>query len=103
MYVVIGGEERAIEQVDSFVEYYPDKVINMSAKEIFKYSRAGKLFDKVLQNNIDELAIELAEGNSIVLSPIVHPGTKSFTGGAIEKAKKLEYFYAEQASSLNRG
>ncbi len=103
MYVLIGGEERLIGQVDSFAEYRGGDVGNMTASEVFYGARANKLFDKILQIEVDKAAIMLSEGESIEVAPIEHPDIDKYSGSSVDKAKKLEEFYAEQASRLSRG
>ena len=100
MYTIIGGEERYIGQVESFIEYKGGSANGMTASEIFYGARANKLFDKILQIEVDKAAISLADGNAIELSPIDHPDVEKFSGNSAEKAKKLEEFYADQASRL---
>jgi hypothetical protein len=94
MHVIIGGEERVVEQVETFAEY--TDTTGMSANDIFYGARANKLFDKVIQKEVDKLAISLSRGEPIELMPIVHPNPDEFTGGAIERAKQLEYYYADR-------
>lgn len=101
MYILIGGEERYIGQVESFAEYKGGSIDDMTASQIFYGARANKLFDKILQIEVDKAAISLAEGNAITLSPIEHPNIDKFTGNSVDKAKKLEEFYAQQASELS--
>lgn len=109
MYVIIGGEERSIEQVDTFAEYVSaDELAKMSAKEIFYGARANKLFDKIVQIEVDKIALDLANGNPVELMPVEHPIDKYVGGDAgnstnIDRAKQLEYFYAEQATKFARG
>jgi len=105
MYVIIGGEERCIDQVDSFAEYRGGDCGEMSACEIFYGARADRLFSKILQLKIDEAAKDLASGKAVELPVVEHRDINSFSGGNnTEKARNAEYYYAEQANKiLTRG
>lgn len=103
MRIIIGGVERKINQVDTYVEYMGGNVGNKTAEEIFTESRAGKLFDKVLQLRMDDTAIAVARGQSVVLQPISRPAISSFDGKTnVEKAKNAEMFYANEAAKISK-
>jgi hypothetical protein len=97
MYILVGGEERYIGQVESFSEL--NDISGMTAGEIFYGARAGKLFDKVLQIEVDRKARRVAEGQPVefpaldkyVIDPKLSP---------LENAKNMEYFYAEMANRI---
>lgn len=103
MRVIIGGVERKINQVDTYVEYMGGKVNHKTAEEIFTESRAGKLFDKVLQLRMDDAALAISRGEPVVLQPISRPAISSFEGSTnVEKAKNAEIFYANEAAKISR-
>ena len=101
MYMIIGGVERDISQVESFAEYHGGDLGNMTAEEIFYGARAEKLFEKILQKVGDQNAIAISRGEPVHLPPIDRPAFDSFEGGTnLEKAKNAELFYAKQAAFL---
>lgn len=97
MYILVGGEERYIGQVESFGEL--NDVSNMTTSEIFYGARAGKLFDKVLQIEVDRKAKRIAQGK-----PVEFPSLDQYVPdpklSPLENAKNMEYFYAEMANRL---
>lgn len=101
MRVIIGGVERKVQQVKSYAEYMggKEKLKMKNAEEIFYESRANKLFDKVIQLKMDEVALAVAKGANVALEPITKPPINSFDGDtAYDKAVNAEIFYAEEAA-----
>ncbi len=105
MYLIIGGVERDVSQVETFAEYVGgDKLASMTANEIFYGARAGKLSSKVMQLSMDKAALRLARGESVSIPAIHLPPIESFAGDTnIEKAKNAELHYANEIDKLTRG
>lgn len=102
MYLIIGGVERDISQVETFAEYVGgDALAKMTASEIFYGARANKLSSKVLQIAMDKAALQLARGESISIPSIHLPPVESFAGDTnFEKAKNAELHYAQESDRL---
>ena len=103
MYIIIGGVERQVNQIETYAEYMggKDKLANKTADEIFHESRANKLHDKVLQLTFDKAALSLSQGKTISFPSIIRKPIESFEGETnYDKAVNAEIFYAEQACVL---
>jgi len=107
MLIVIGGVERNINQVDTFVEYKGGEsaVRNMTATDIFYGARADKLSKKVLQLEVENLAIALSKGNDYIELPkMPNRDIESFEGNDnIDKARNAEHYYARKAAKISKG
>ena len=106
MYAIIGGVERQINQVDTFVEYKGgSEITNMTATEIFYGARADRLSKKVLQMEVDGLALQLAKGAQYMKLPKISYGNiDEFEGDTnIDKARNAEIYYAKKAAKLSKG
>jgi len=102
MYIVVGGVEREISQVDTYIEYNGGD--GQTADEIFYGARANKLLDKVLQLTMDKIAIDVANGEAVELPTVSRPTISSFEGGSnVERARNAEVFYANEAARISRG
>lgn len=104
MYLIIGGVERDVSQVETFAEYVGgDKLASMTASEIFYGARANKLSSKVMQINMDKAALRVARGESVTIPAISLPPIESFTGDTnFEKAKNAELHYANEINKLSQ-
>lgn len=103
--MTIGGVERVINQVDTFVEYSGGDVSGMTATEIFYGARADRLSKKVLQMETDNLALQLARGVQFLKLPkILYGNIDEFEGDTnVDKARNAEIHYAKKAAKISRG
>jgi hypothetical protein len=102
MYVIVGGVERDINQVETYAEYLGGKALeDKTAEDIFYGARANKLADKIIQLQMDKAAVRISKGESISIPVIDLPSVSSFSGGSnVEKAKNAELHYANEMSKF---
>lgn len=101
-FAMIGGVERKINQVNTYVEYNGGNVLGQTADEIFYGARADKLLDKVIQLTMDKIAIDVANGLPVELPTINKPVISSFSGdNNVERARNAEIFYANEAARIS--
>lgn len=105
MLVIIGGVERVINQVDTFVEYSGGEVANMTASDIFYNSRADRLSKKIYQMEMDKIAITIARGVQFVKLPkLLNKDIDKFEGVTnVDKARNAEHYYAKKAAKMSTG
>lgn len=99
MYVLIGGVERKINRVESYVlTSKKDETVG----EILTNSRAKKLIEKEYKKKTIQDIIKFSQGVSdeVEMVEIKNPKNLDVVVGAAELAKSIEYDFAKQASSF---
>jgi hypothetical protein len=103
MDIIIGGVNRRIDQVDTYLEYI-ELNGGDSVGEILTKSRADRLVRKVQQNVGSKQMVEIATGEAdfIEVPEVDYPeDVMELRGGdAVDMARELEYSFAQQASAM---